>query len=330
MSLLHEPNPLPTHHPKTEQATLLCTTTAETSSLFLTSSHPSDDPSFEYYYKQYYLDSSYNTPSNYSTYLSSSLKLISNFPSNTTQLFHKQLLSKTQSLPFTPYKKTLILDMDETLIHADVDYKFKYHDTILKFKYQDDETGNDEEEINIPLILRPHLFDFLNIVSQQYELILFTASEKAYADAIVDYIEKERKYFNKRLYRDSCLYLNPGLYIKDLSIFDNRKLEDISVLSEISATLTALEIDCCGKIKDFSVLSSLSNLQSLRLIGSNKLPDLSFVKNLPELKVFDFRMNVLDGDLTPCLPIPYVSIQNRKHYNHKDSDFSKLFAQEYN
>jgi Dullard-like phosphatase family protein len=230
MSLLHEPNPLPTHHPKTEQATLLCTTTAETSSLFLTSSHPSDDPSFEYYYKQYYLDSSYNTPSNYSTYLSSSLKLISNFPSNTTQLFHKQLLSKTQSLPFTPYKKTLILDMDETLIHADVDYKFKYHDTILKFKYQDDETGNDEEEINIPLILRPHLFDFLNIVSQQYELILFTASEKAYADAIVDYIEKERKYFNKRLYRDSCLYLNPGLYIKDLSIFDNRKMEDIVIV----------------------------------------------------------------------------------------------------
>ena len=113
--------------------------------------------------------------------------------------------------------------------------------------------------------------------------------------------------------------------LRSLKLVNNRKLEDISVLSEISSTLTDLEIDGCGKIKDFSVLSSLSNLQSLRLIGSNKLPDLSFVRNMPDLKVFVFRMNALNGDLAPCLPIPYVSIQNRKHYNHKDSDFSKQF-----
>lgn len=121
--------------------------------------------------------------------------------------------------------------------------------------------------------------------------------------------------------------LESASQLRSLKLVNDRRLEDISALSEISATLTELEIDGCGRIKDFSVLSSLSNLQSLCLVGSNKLPDLSFVKNMPNLKVFVLRMNVLDGDLAPCLPIPYVSIQNRKHYTHKDSDFSKLFAQ---
>ena len=35
-------------------------------------------------------------------------------------------------------------------------------------------------------------------------------------------------------------------------------------------------------------------------------------------------MNVLDGDLTPCLDIPYVTcIRDRRHYNLKDSALPK-------
>lgn len=45
---------------------------------------------------------------------------------------------------------------------------------------------------------------------------------------------------------------------------------------------------------------------------------------LKNLKLFCFSMNVLDGDLSPCLSIACVdSFKNRKHYNLKDCELPK-------
>lgn len=114
--------------------------------------------------------------------------------------------------------------------------------------------------------------------------------------------------------------------LRRLELYYNRKLADISALALVQETLTELDIESCGKIKDFSVLSRLHRLEKLRMVGSNTLPDLSFIRNMPSLKTFIFMMNVEDGDLSMCLPIPYVSIRNRRHYNHKDEEFTKIDA----
>ena len=72
------------------------------------------------------------------------------------------------------------------------------------------------------------------------------------------------------------------------------------------------------------ILEELENLEYLWLTGSNSLPDLRFLKKMKKLKTFILDMNVLDGDLTPCLDIPYVTcIRDRRHYNLKDSDLPK-------
>ncbi len=105
--------------------------------------------------------------------------------------------------------------------------------------------------------------------------------------------------------------------LKELELSYNKKLTDISALRCVSETLTHLEIEACGKIQDFSVLASLHNLEHLSLVGSNQIPDVSFLRNMPKLQGFKFLMNCLDGDMSPCLNIPWVNIQNRKHYNHK-------------
>lgn len=112
--------------------------------------------------------------------------------------------------------------------------------------------------------------------------------------------------------------------LRRLELYYNRKLADLSDLTYVQDTLTELDIESCGKIKDFSVLAQLHRLEKLRMIGNNTVPDLSFIRSMPNLKVFIFTMKVEDGNLDMCLPIPYVSIQNRKHYNHKDEDFSKI------
>lgn len=74
-----------------------------------------------------------------------------------------------------------------------------------------------------------------------------------------------------------------------------------------------LEIDHCGHIEDFSVLNELENLEFLRLLGTNTITDIQFIKKLPKLKTFICDYKVKDGDVHPCgLINGYVYIQNRK------------------
>jgi len=113
--------------------------------------------------------------------------------------------------------------------------------------------------------------------------------------------------------RMQCLYLHY-----------NFSLCDIDALYHTKDSLRSLCIENCVKIKDFSVLGELHNLERLILIGSNRLPNLNFIKALPKLSTFCFSFKVEDGDLSPCLSLPYVYCsKNYKHYNFKDKHFSK-------
>lgn len=113
--------------------------------------------------------------------------------------------------------------------------------------------------------------------------------------------------------RMQCLYLN-----------HNRSLQDISALSEVSSSIRSLHIENCPKVTDFSVLRELRNLEHLKLTGGNKLPDLSFIRSLPNLKTFIFDMEVLDGNLTPCLTLSYAHCSKiKKNYNLKQKDLPK-------
>ena len=103
-----------------------------------------------------------------------------------------------------------------------------------------------------------------------------------------------------------------------------RGMADISALSDCAQTLRSLSIEACGKIKDFSCLYDLVNLEHLMLRGSNTLPSLDFLRRMPKLKTFVFSMSVEDGDLKPCLEIPYASCDKiKRHYNLKEKDLPK-------
>ena len=183
---------------------------------------------FEESFEKYYVDSAQNTNGNFDNYIKSGLKLISLFPKENYQKEIEKISNSFNLLNNDKNKKTLILDLDETLIHSDLDLEYKNH--IITLFFDSEEEGEEEKNIPIPLILRPKLFDFLNYVKEKYELIIFTASQKNYADKIIDYIEKDQKYFSLRLYREHCIFIKPGLYIKDLRIFKNRDLKNIILI----------------------------------------------------------------------------------------------------
>ena len=75
--------------PSLDQDTKL--TMATTSLTEQIASTPSQENQFEIYYKQYYMDSSKNSSINFDSYLQSSLKLISLFPSTANLNFKKQI-----------------------------------------------------------------------------------------------------------------------------------------------------------------------------------------------------------------------------------------------
>ena len=92
-------------------------------------------------------------------------------------------------------KLTLVLDLDETMI---------------SFLMTNSKTGEGK------LRLRPYLKIFLEEISKIYEIVIFTAGTKDYADPILDIIEKDKKFFSFRLYRNHTIVMG-NYYIKDIS-----------------------------------------------------------------------------------------------------------------
>ena len=106
-------------------------------------------------------------------------------------------------------KKTLILDMDETLVHS----------------FQSSDSKADHFQFKV----RPFAKDLLEYASKRFEVILFTASNKVYADKILDHLDPCRDLISLRLYRESCV-LTPVGFVKDLRILKNRSLKDLIIV----------------------------------------------------------------------------------------------------
>lgn len=133
-------------------------------------------------------------------------------------------------------QKTLILDLDETLIHSYAKgnrmssghmVEVKLNTTVINPVAQVDSHGQ-PIAASAPQILgpqhpilyyvhkRPHCDTFLRKTSRWFNLVIFTASVQEYADPVIDWLETERKYFTRRLYRPDCTF-RQGSYVKDLA-----------------------------------------------------------------------------------------------------------------
>lgn len=123
--------------------------------------------------------------------------------------------------PATSSQKTLVIDLDETLIHSMAKGGRMSTGHMVEVKLSSPVgLGNSVIAPQVPILYyvhkRPHCDEFLRKISKWYNLIVFTASVQEYADPVIDWLELERKYFSARYYRQHCTYRN-GAYIKDLS-----------------------------------------------------------------------------------------------------------------
>ena len=121
--------------------------------------------------------------------------------------------------PEDPNKISIVLDLDETLVHSsfvqipEPDFTFNLNAV--------------PQSVPVYVLIRPHAKEFIQLLAQKFELIIFTAANQTYADYVVDQIDPKHL-ISYKLYKESCSDLN-GATVKDLSLL-NRELKKLIIV----------------------------------------------------------------------------------------------------
>ena len=131
-------------------------------------------------------------------------------------------------------KKLAIFDLDETLVHCQ-------SSKINKCQYQIEVNLPSRKKGLIGINIRPNWEKALNIIKDKYIIVVFTASHSTYADAVLNFMDPNNKYFKYRLYRNNCTsvkYEGKEIYIKDLTVFKNIDLKNIIIIDNSVVSFT--------------------------------------------------------------------------------------------
>ena len=122
--------------------------------------------------------------------------------------------------PSLTKKKTLVLDLDETLVHSQFGAFNIPSDVVINIEIE-------KELHEIHVLIRPGVKEFLEKMAKLYEIVIFTASISKYAEPLLDILDKE-KFCSFRLFREHCTLLNSS-FVKDLKKL-GRDLKDIIIV----------------------------------------------------------------------------------------------------
>jgi RNA polymerase II subunit A small phosphatase-like protein len=123
--------------------------------------------------------------------------------------------------PSTKHPITLILDVDETLVHS------SFKTTPKKCDIQLPITVNGQSG-TVFVKVRPYLQEFFQFIAPRFEVVIFTASLALYCDPLMEILDPEYKLGRLRLFRDHCTKTN-GAFVKDLSLL-GRPLERVAII----------------------------------------------------------------------------------------------------
>lgn len=197
-------------------------------------------------------------------------------------LFPKKLIPR--SILQSQQRKKLVLDLDETLIHSVS--RGTTHNTSSQAHIVEVRFAISGVSSLYYVHKRPYCDQFLTTVSKWYDLIIFTASMKEYADPVIDWLESTFPgKFSKRYYRDDCILREGVGYIKGLHVInpsdsmhnevkdsnnDKKALNDVIIIDN-SPVSFALNVENAIQVEgwisdptDTDLISILPFLEALR------------------------------------------------------------------
>lgn len=141
--------------------------------------------------------------------------------------------------------KVLVLDLDETLIHSTLSptpgwglfhaqnqFSVRLTNGLLnilglgstipphaRLQLRTIEVRIDGRRVCYQVYKRPWVDYFLRKVAAWYQVVIFTASMKEYADPVIDWLDGGEGLISGRLFRESCTLRN-GSYLKNLEVVE--------------------------------------------------------------------------------------------------------------
>ncbi|KAL7717605.1 NLI interacting factor-like phosphatase [Entamoeba marina] len=116
----------------------------------------------------------------------------------------KHLLPKSDSK-----QMTVIIELEDILIHSKIVNVVESHSD-FSFVLQ-----RPSGSLQVETFLRPHTKNFLQSISETFEIVLFTTCDKDYVQKILEHIDPKQNIFKHVLYKNSCIKVG-SLFIKDL------------------------------------------------------------------------------------------------------------------
>ena len=203
-------------------------------------------------------------------------------------------------------KKTLVLDLDETLVHSQFT-EFAYQsDIIIKIEIKN-------EVYNIHVLVRPGVKEFLEKMEKCYEIVIFTASISNYADLLLDIIDPENC-CPFRLFREHCTIVN-STFVKDLQKL-GRELKDVVIVD--NSPLSYMFHPNNG----LPILSWFDDKEDRELY--NITPILEFLSNVYDVRDYIPKM-VIDNEISYPNAMKVINTQlNYKKINNNIKYHKKI------
>lgn len=157
---------------------------------------------------------------------------------------------------FDSTKPILVLDVDETLIHAHSKMIPKLKcDFMIMVKF-----GNESCEA-FYVYKRPYVDFFLQAVKKMYNVVAFTAGIREYASQVLDRLDVHNDIFVARYYRDFCDE-KKGIYVKDLT----KITFDLDSILLIDNTATCFSLQPANGLHIKSFYYDMSDTQLPRVL----------------------------------------------------------------
>jgi len=212
----------------------------------------------------------------------------------------------------TSNKKTLVLDLDETLVHSVggiVANPGTPSQSDFTIKVPQINSSHD-----IHVMVRPHVEEFLERMSKRFELVIFTASISKYANPLLNIVDK-MGYVPFRLFREHCTLINTA-FVKDLSLL-GRDFKDIIILDN-NPTAYAL-----NHYNGFPIKSWFDDKNDDELLKI--CPILEFLSYVPDVREYIKKIVVQNKVQFDCVKQVIINYRNNLKKNIIPPECKKIY-----